>query len=71
MCLRHKHCHWVRQSATIDPTEGEVGSSLASTVATTDKTVTASMSVTAAATIAADKSWARAATANGKPDSLE
>ena len=69
--LRHKHCHWMRQSATIDPAEGEEGSSLASTAATTDKTATAGMSVTAAATIVADESSARAAAANGKPDSLE
>ena len=61
----------MRQSATIDPAEGEEGSSLASTAATTDKTATAGMSVTAAATIVADESSARAAAANGKPDSLE
>ena len=41
MCLRHKHCLWVGHIALIDPAERGEESSLASTVTTPDKAVTA------------------------------
>ena len=70
MCLGHKHCHCVGHIATIDPADEGEGSSLASTVGTTDKVVKARISVAATATTVADKSYARAAAANrGRPGS--
>ena len=44
---------------------------MASTATTTDKNVTAGRSVAAKATTVADKSCARAAAANIKPDDLD
>ena len=64
--MRHKHCHWVGHIATINPADGGEGSSLASTVATTDKTVKTSRSIAAAATTVTDKNCARAAATNDK-----
>ena len=52
--------------ATINPAEGEEGSSLASTKTTTDKAVKARTSAAAATTTATDESCARVAAVNDK-----
>ena len=71
MCLKHKHCLWVGNIATINPAEGGEGSSLASSAATTDKVIKARTSVATAAMTVADESCARAAAANDKPAGLK
>ena len=67
MCLRHKYCHWVRQSATINSVEGGEGSFLASTAATMDKVAIAVTSVIAMTTTIADESCTRAVAVKDKP----
>ena len=67
MCLRHKYCHWARQSAIITSVEGGEGSFLASTAATLDKVAIAVTSATAMTTTIADESCARAVAAKDKP----
>ena len=67
MCLRHKYCHWARQSATINSVEGGEGSFLASTAATMDKVAIAVTSLTATTTTIAGESCARDVAANDKP----
>ena len=66
MYLGHKYCLWVGHIATINPAKGGEGSSLASTASSADKVVTAATSAEVTATTVADKSCARAATANDK-----
>ena len=69
MCLRHKHCHWVGQSAIINPAKGKEESFLVGTAATADKASIAATSVTA--TAVADKNCIRATADNDKPASLD